>query len=68
MTAVAGLVLLVYGIEGANEHGWGSARTLLLLIASAALLATFLVVERRVRSRFSRRARGATARSSPGSA
>jgi EmrB/QacA subfamily drug resistance transporter len=48
-TAVAGLVLLVYGIEGANEHGWGSARTLLLLIASAALLATFLGVERRVR-------------------
>jgi EmrB/QacA subfamily drug resistance transporter len=48
-TVVAGLVLLVYGIEGANEHGWGSARTLLLLIASAALLATFLVIERRVR-------------------
>jgi EmrB/QacA subfamily drug resistance transporter len=49
LTAVAGLVLLVYGIEGANEHGWGSARTVLLLIASAALLATFVVIERRVR-------------------
>ena len=49
VTAVAGLVLLVYGIEGANEHGWGSARTLLLLITSGALLATFLLVERRVR-------------------
>jgi EmrB/QacA subfamily drug resistance transporter len=49
VTAVAGLVLLVYGIEGANEHGWGSARTVLLLIASAVLLATFLIVERRVR-------------------
>jgi EmrB/QacA subfamily drug resistance transporter len=49
VTAVAGLVLLVYGIEGANEHGWGSARTLLLLIASAALLATFVIVERLVR-------------------
>src|SRR5919106_2114308 len=48
-TAVAGLVLLVYGIEGANEHGWGSARTLLLLLASAALLLTFAIVERRVR-------------------
>jgi EmrB/QacA subfamily drug resistance transporter len=48
-TAVAGLVLLVYGIEGANEHGWGSARTLLLLLGSAALLAAFLAVERRVR-------------------
>ena len=49
VTAVAGLVLLVYGIEGANEHGWGSARTVLLVIGSAALLATFALVERRVR-------------------
>jgi EmrB/QacA subfamily drug resistance transporter len=49
LTAVAGLVLLVYGIEGANDHGWGSARTLLLLGASASLLAAFAAVERRVR-------------------
>lgn len=49
LTAVAGLVLLIYGIDGANEHGWGSARTVLLLIASAALLATFVVIEQRVR-------------------
>jgi EmrB/QacA subfamily drug resistance transporter len=49
VTAVTGLVLLVYGIEGANEHGWSSARTVLLLIASAAVLATFVAIERRVR-------------------
>jgi EmrB/QacA subfamily drug resistance transporter len=49
VTAVAGLVLLVYSIEGANEHGWDSARTVLLLIASAALLTTFVTIERRVR-------------------
>jgi EmrB/QacA subfamily drug resistance transporter len=49
LTAVAGLVLLVYAIEGTNDHGWGSARTLLLLAASAGLLATFAAVERRVR-------------------
>jgi EmrB/QacA subfamily drug resistance transporter len=49
LTAVAGLVLLVYGIEGANEHGWGSGRTVLLLVASAVLLAAFAIVERRVR-------------------
>jgi EmrB/QacA subfamily drug resistance transporter len=49
LTAVAGLVLLVYAIEGANDHGWGSARTLLLLGASATLLAAFAAVERRVR-------------------
>jgi EmrB/QacA subfamily drug resistance transporter len=47
--AVAGLVLLLYGIDGANDHGWGSSRTVALLIASAGLLATFAAVERRVR-------------------
>jgi EmrB/QacA subfamily drug resistance transporter len=49
LSAVAGLVLFVYGIEGANEHGWGSARTLLLLVASASLLTSFVLVERGVR-------------------
>jgi EmrB/QacA subfamily drug resistance transporter len=48
-TAVAGLVVLVYGIEGANEHGWGSGRTVGLLIAAAVLLSAFLLIERRVR-------------------
>jgi EmrB/QacA subfamily drug resistance transporter len=48
-SAVAGLVLLVYAIEGNGEHGWGSARTLVLLAGSAALLATFAGIERRVR-------------------
>jgi EmrB/QacA subfamily drug resistance transporter len=48
-TAVFGLVILVFAIEGANDHGWGSARTVLLLAASAGLLAAFLVVEQRVR-------------------
>jgi EmrB/QacA subfamily drug resistance transporter len=49
VTAVSGLVLLVYAIEGANEQGWSSGRTMLLLVASAALLTTFVGVERRVR-------------------
>ncbi len=49
VTAVAGLVLLLYAVEGANEHGWGSARTLFLVLVSFALLATFVMVERRVR-------------------
>jgi len=49
VTVVAGLVVLLYGIEGANEHGWTSARTLALLLGSAVLLATFARVERRVR-------------------
>jgi EmrB/QacA subfamily drug resistance transporter len=49
VTAVAGLVVLVYAIEGADEHGWGSVRTLVLSTVAVALLAAFAVVERRVR-------------------
>lgn len=48
VTAVAGLVILLYGIEGANEHGWGSARTIGLIVAAGALLAAFAAIERRV--------------------
>ena len=48
LSAVAGLVLLVYAIEGTGEHGWGSARTLVLLGVAGGLLMTFLAVERRV--------------------
>src|SRR2546423_3009955 len=44
----AGLALLVYAISEAPKEGWGSARTILLLIVSGALLVGFLVNERRV--------------------
>src|SRR6478609_7879465 len=44
----AGLALFVYTISRAPDVGWGSARTILLLIASGALLVGFLVNERRV--------------------
>jgi predicted MFS family arabinose efflux permease len=44
----AGLALLVYGISEAPRVGWGSARTVLVLIAAGALLVGFLVNERRV--------------------
>jgi EmrB/QacA subfamily drug resistance transporter len=44
---MAGLVALVYGIEGTGDHGWGSARTLLLYAGAAVLLAGFASVERR---------------------
>jgi EmrB/QacA subfamily drug resistance transporter len=43
---VAGLMVLVYALDGTSEHGWGSARTLLLLALAAGLLAIFVVVER----------------------
>ena len=45
----AGLVTGVYAITGAPAHGWGSARTLLLLAASLGLLAAFAVAERSAR-------------------
>src|SRR4051812_29680287 len=43
-----GLALFVYTISRAPDVGWSSARTILLLIASGALLVGFLVNERRV--------------------
>ncbi len=44
----SGLALLVYAIAEAPNVGWGAARTILLLIASVALLVGFLVNERRI--------------------
>ena len=45
LLVVAGLVVLVYAIDGAAEHGWGSARTLVLGALALALLAAFARVE-----------------------
>ena len=47
--AVVGLVTLAYALAGAPAHGWGSARTLLLLAAAFVLLAGFGGIERSVR-------------------
>src|SRR5205809_1931254 len=44
----AGLALLVYAISEAPNVGWATARTILLLILSGALLVGFLVNERRI--------------------
>jgi Na+/melibiose symporter-like transporter len=48
LTASAGLFALVYGFSNAESHGWGSPLTIAGLAAAAALLATFVAVERRV--------------------
>ena len=45
----AGLVVLVYAITQANDLGWGSAETIGLFAASAALLAAFVAWESRTR-------------------
>jgi EmrB/QacA subfamily drug resistance transporter len=46
-TVTTALILAVYAIVNGNDVGWLTARTLGLLGASAALLATFLVIESR---------------------
>ncbi len=49
LLATAGLVTGVYAVTGAPADGWGSPRTLLLLAASAGLLAAFALAERSAR-------------------
>jgi EmrB/QacA subfamily drug resistance transporter len=43
----AGLMVLVYAMTRATQHGWATASTIGLLAASAALIAAFLVIETR---------------------
>jgi EmrB/QacA subfamily drug resistance transporter len=47
VTVTGGLTLLVYAISKAPNVGWGSARTILLLIASALILGLFVLIELR---------------------
>ena len=46
-TITAGLMLLVYAMTHATQHGWATAETIGLLAASAALVIAFVVVELR---------------------
>jgi Na+/melibiose symporter-like transporter len=50
ITVTGGLALLVYAISKAPDVGWVSARTILLLIASVAILAGFTAIELRSRA------------------
>jgi EmrB/QacA subfamily drug resistance transporter len=50
ITVTGGLALLVYAISKAPDVGWVSARTILLLIASVAILAVFTAIELRSRA------------------
>src|SRR5438876_3216349 len=50
LTVTGGLALLVYAISKAPDVGWGSARTILLLIGSAVILAAFVLIELRGRA------------------
>jgi EmrB/QacA subfamily drug resistance transporter len=48
LTVTASLMLAVYAIVNGNEQGWTSARTIVVLAASAALIALFLAIESRI--------------------
>jgi EmrB/QacA subfamily drug resistance transporter len=43
----AGLSAVVYGIVSTDSHGWGSARVFVPILAGAALIATFALIETR---------------------
>ena len=42
-----GLMLLVYAVTRAAQHGWGSGETIALLVASAGLILAFVAIEAR---------------------
>jgi EmrB/QacA subfamily drug resistance transporter len=46
-TITSGLMLTVYAMTRATQHGWGSASTIGLLAAAAALLVAFVAIELR---------------------
>jgi EmrB/QacA subfamily drug resistance transporter len=46
-TVTSGLMLLVYAMTRATQHGWGSGSTIALLAASAFLVLAFIVIELR---------------------
>jgi EmrB/QacA subfamily drug resistance transporter len=50
LTITGSLALLVYAIVDAPNTGWGDPQTIILLVASAVLLATFVLIESRHRA------------------
>lgn len=49
-TVTAGLLLGIYGLNRAADHGWTTPSTLGFFVAAVALLAAFVVIERRARA------------------
>jgi Major Facilitator Superfamily len=49
-TITSGLMLLVYGMTRATQHGWGTPSTIGLLTASGVLIASFFLIESRSRA------------------
>ena len=49
-TITSGLMLLVYGMTHATQHGWATSETIGLLAASAVLIAAFFLIESRAKA------------------
>src|SRR3989441_8942755 len=49
-TITSGLMLLVYGMTRATQHGWGTPETIGLLTASGVLIASFFLIESRTKA------------------
>ncbi|MEQ0562073.1 MFS transporter [Amycolatopsis sp. NEAU-NG30] len=49
ITGAAGSLLLVFGVVEAPEVGWAAPRTLITFVVAAALLVTFVLIEKRSR-------------------
>jgi predicted MFS family arabinose efflux permease len=49
-TITGSLMVLVYGLTRATQDGWGSDTTVTLMLAAAALFASFIAIERRAAS------------------
>jgi EmrB/QacA subfamily drug resistance transporter len=47
VSITGGLMVLVYGMTRATQHGWATAETIGLLAAAAALIGAFIVIELR---------------------
>lgn len=47
LAVIGGLAALMFALGGTEAHGWMSARTITALVASATLLAAFVLIERR---------------------
>jgi hypothetical protein len=47
LSAVIGLVALVYGLANAETHGWGAASTIIPSVVGLVVLVLFVVLERR---------------------
>jgi EmrB/QacA subfamily drug resistance transporter len=50
LTVTAGLLIAVYALSQAPQHGWGSVRTISLFAGAAVLVLGFFVIEARVES------------------